>query len=1031
MGLIVPENQALDGGGLQAFEDATGLNFDDINEQTLQEAAQYIQYYQSMEENQRMYEAYDNDTFPSLRLEGHATANQMHGIPGCPFAANVAALALQHAHEMPVINEFANAVPARHPGAYAAVHQRHDGLPTSPRQFPEDTLSHRTFAMRRVVEFPASPSLTHAKAGRVPSTPTKQVVRRGSSAAPLTPRKRAQPATDDGYDSDVVEIVKDRQPSKKNQYNRRKAFYYVMKEYQEFTGGAGDADDSDGDNDDVTSDDYIAKRLAALNKPRKSEAAKGLTVAIIKQWLTNDWYDEFHARLSGNSTLDRKADQHAGALSDLGDESDASNTSVCRRRHTTSPAPGPSTSRHLVIAQKFTKKKDTVDIADTVDALLSDSTTPSNPLVDAAPDVDEGGENDWETECSPSVSEGVLEDVSEGGQMDWRTTSSGNDSVTDGSVYLQDNETDRSSGSFSPSLPPDTDTELESATSVSSSLSDATTNIDSDTVTSRVGLPPRNILDRWGSIANLDDIDSTDLEGATVVGFTNGVQLVPHQIAGREWMRRQEENVERAGGILADGMGLGKTIQVLSRIVDDRRLNDGMTGPTLVVCASGDLVVQWEAEITRFTNGIRVYKHMGPGRTESSLVLNNFDIVLSSYHIVLSEHKNFTNSKARVAKLMALYHLTWRRVVLDEAHIIKEHTNVTSEACFALQSTYRWCLTGTPIQNSVKDLYSYIRFLRIPPFSSWQSFQEHIMQRTDRRGHNPSSMALGKLHAVLSTMMLRRPKTAITLPDRRVHVELCYFSDAERKYYTQLAKALKQRVETALDSSGKHEGVLVSLIRLRQACAHLSIRASEFPNIHGEFGEKVSEDGSLIPVNSVNASSPKLRRLAQLLRTIQQRPWTLMRRTHKAVIFCQFDPMLDLIERQLKEENMTYVRCDGSMSVAQRKESLRKFRALPHVLCLVMSFRVGSLGLNLTACSNVILMDPWWNPALEEQAFDRVHRIGQTEDVDIYRLIVDRSIEQSILNLQAAKIRVADQALSDDIMKKWSRKEILGFFRAA
>ncbi|KAH9937842.1 SNF2 family N-terminal domain-containing protein [Epithele typhae] len=626
---------------------------------------------------------------------------------------------------------------------------------------------------------------------------------------------------------------------------------------------------------------------------------------------------------------------------------------------------------------------------------------------------------------------------------------------------------------------------------------------------------------------NHDDAEYT-VEDAMVDGFREGVMLLPHQVKARQFMKERETG-KASGGILADDMGLGKTISTVTRILDGRATKKdkeaGWSGSTLVVCPVA-LVSQWENEVKKYAPSLRVVQHHGPSRTSDPRELERAHIVVTSYSVVTSEFGAYAPAKdeskgkkkkgkgdfdsgddddsdsddaafrkktkaasKRGAKKDALFRVKWLRVVLDEAHNIKNRSTKAATSCCALEAKFRWCLTGTPMQNSVEELYSLIKFLRVRPLNDWQTFNSQIAKPV--KSGKPAR-PLKRLQVVLRVIMLRRTKTTIIngkpildLPARNVHVVECEFDTAERAFYN----SVEQMVQTSLEKlqqgniNKSYTSVLVLLLRLRQACNHRGLISKDYATdqeaVEPKSASQTSEDaddpadelaamlGGLgisrkpcqlcqKPLTSSNtwkndvcvdcedvykdaleaAASPtglpphssKTRMIVKILREAEERG-----EGEKTIIFSQFTSMLDLIEPFLRAEGMKFVRYDGSMDKMSRDKSIEDITKVKSTKIILISFKAGSTGLNLTCCNNVILVDPWWNPALEDQAFDRAHRFGQTRAVNIHKLSVKESVEQRILELQEKKRALAAAALAGDKLKnmRLGMDELVALFRSS
>ncbi|RGP69871.1 hypothetical protein FSPOR_4392 [Fusarium sporotrichioides] len=859
--------------------------------------------------------------------------------------------------------------------------------------------------------------------------------------------------------------------------------------------------------------------------------------------------------------------------------------------------------------------------------------------------------------------------------------------------------------------------------------------------------------------------DGKDVKDGTVDGLK--VKLLPHQVEGVEWMRGRELGpVKRGrvpkGGILADDMGLGKTLQTISLILTNQKPAKNAPGwkkhfetieKTTLVVAPLALIRQWEHEINdkvEKTHGLKVCVHHGPNRTKKFKELARYDVVITTYQILVSEHGN--SSDAENGLKAGCFGLHWWRVVLDEAHTVKNRNAKATKACYALNSEYRWCLSGTPMQNNLDELQSLIKFLRIRPYDNLKEWKEHIdLPLKNGRGH----IAIRRLHSLLRCFMKRRTKdilkedgalnpggkpsakgegssTGFKVTERKVVTVAAELSPAERKFYDRLAARADRSLEDQmLQGKVNYANALTLLLRLRQACNHpklvegklekdkdaMSIGStqknqeadidsmadmfagmgivSKDCNICGrglsgednksgrdicsechadlayfndherpekperlkkskkskskskkekkkqgvkknvvdqkvvdreivEVDEEEEEDdeshkatsrrsrsrNAVIDSDDEDAVSPQkttrkprnrnaildsdeeeeaegswlvpedeqgslhlgkaggeedenaegggdsigsedseddeskledksnlssfiendetadipyqkgedasdsddsddsLASLTDLTKRMAAQ--TLDDRTskaadtttayteedttavsgssdsdsasgsdsdsdssdassdeddsvfypsrdpnspqvlasskirelikilqkevkeHKFIVFSQFTSMLNLVEPFFRKERFRFVRYDGSMKNDEREESLRKLRSDPETRILLCSLKCGSLGLNLTAATRVVILEPFWNPFVEEQAIDRVHRLTQTVDVIIYKLTVSKTVEERILELQDKKRELAEQAIEGGMRKealKLGLNEIINLFK--
>ncbi|GAP92478.2 putative SNF2 family domain-containing protein [Rosellinia necatrix] len=782
------------------------------------------------------------------------------------------------------------------------------------------------------------------------------------------------------------------------------------------------------------------------------------------------------------------------------------------------------------------------------------------------------------------------------------------------------------------------------------------------------------------------------------------VRLLPHQIDGVEWMKNRELGpVKRGkvpkGGLLADDMGLGKTLQSISLILTNPKPADKHPGAekTTLVVAPLALIRQWEAELgekIEDAHRLKVLVHHGPQRTKRFEDLRRYDVVITTYQILVSEH-NSCNESVKAG----CFGLHWYRVILDEAHTIKNRNAKATKACYELRSVYRWCLSGTPLQNNLDELQSLVKFLRIKPYDDLREWRDHFdLPMKHGKGH----VAIKRLHSLLQCFMKRRTKdilkqdgalstgpsqsnhdeedgknsiASFKVTERKVVSIAAQFAPAERRFYDRLEQRTDKSLEAMMRSKLNYASALVLLLRLRQACNHpklvegklekdkdalseetrpkkndadvdaladllggldvevkhceicgweldaehrqpgsdkckacfadleyfkhheeggdlkapktrtkrkkkatnkkLTTKKAEVeafvkrkPRNHRaiidsddeEEGEWIVSDGeqgslrlgqaggtddenaegegetintedseeeesqggsrldSFIVDDGENASPGSLKRSTQPLDSDdsdlesvsamharlsqrrssprpaakdedsdavsesddesdsvsdegiseselrddsdtdndagqynsrskrQQIPHVLASakirqlisilqkeaHEHKFIVFSQFTSMLDLVEPFLRKEGLKYVRYDGGMKNDAREASLHSLRGDKNTRVLLCSLRCGALGLNLTAASRVVILEPFWNPFVEEQAIDRVHRLTQTVDVVVYKLTVEDTVEARILELQEKKRLLAAATIESGAKKESLRlglKEMLELFK--
>ncbi|MGH7858487.1 MAG: DEAD/DEAH box helicase, partial [Candidatus Binatia bacterium] len=428
------------------------------------------------------------------------------------------------------------------------------------------------------------------------------------------------------------------------------------------------------------------------------------------------------------------------------------------------------------------------------------------------------------------------------------------------------------------------------------------------------------------------------------------------------------------GGILADDMGLGKTVQVLAFLEERREgsangVGGARTVPALVVVPRS-LVFNWRREAERFAPKLRVVEHLGSGRNRGGNGFDDCDIVLTTYGTLRRD-------------IAHLKDVRFEWVILDEAQAIKNATTATAKAARLLSADHRLALSGTPIENHLGELWSLFEFLNPGMLGAASAFRS---ARTGARDLEESERTL-LAHAVRPFVLRRRKEqVARDLPARHEQTIYAELDRAERKAYDELRdhyrRSLLSRVER--DGLGKAKiHVLEALLRLRQAACH---------------------PGLIDRSRRVEPSAKLEILLAQLGQVLDE--------GHKAVVFSQFVSFLTIARSRLDRERITYAYLDGK--TRDREARVARFQTDPECRLFLVSLKAGGLGLNLTAAEYVYLLDPWWNPAVEAQAIDRTHRIGQTRQVFAYRLIARDTVEEKVLELQRSKRALADAIIGED-----------------
>ena len=438
-----------------------------------------------------------------------------------------------------------------------------------------------------------------------------------------------------------------------------------------------------------------------------------------------------------------------------------------------------------------------------------------------------------------------------------------------------------------------------------------------------------------------------------------------YQRLGLGWLRFLQDL--QFGGCLADDMGLGKTVTVLALLELRRAAKGGAPRASLVV-APRSLLFNWKREAQRFTPALRVAEYHGSGRDDVMASLADFDLVLTTYGTMRRD-------------IAALAGTKFDYVVLDEAQAIKNAATASAKATRHLRARHRLALSGTPIENQLGDLWSLFEFLNPGLLGSLQ----HGWLARARRG---DVAALDTLRRGLRPYILRRTKEQVApeLPPRNEDTMVCELEPGERKLYNQLRDHYRHAVLGLVDRQGLQRSrfqILEALLRLRQASCH---------------------PGLIDPARHAGSSA----KLDALLERLDE----ARAEGHKSLVFSQFTSFLAFVRRELDERGVAYEYLDGQ--TRDRERRVARFQQDPSCPLFLVSLKAGGLGLNLTAADYVFLLDPWWNPAVEAQAIDRAHRIGQERAVFAYRLIAADTVEERIVELQARKRRLAEAIISAD-----------------
>jgi SNF2 family DNA or RNA helicase len=452
-------------------------------------------------------------------------------------------------------------------------------------------------------------------------------------------------------------------------------------------------------------------------------------------------------------------------------------------------------------------------------------------------------------------------------------------------------------------------------------------------------------------------------------------QLREYQSVGLGWLNFLAEF--GFGGCLADDMGLGKTVQVLA-MLEGRRVRRAAgrqsprNKPSLVVVPRS-LVFNWIEEARRFTPRLRVCNYTGLDRQQVLEDLTNYDLMLTTYGTLRRDVLKFQE-------------LNFDYAILDEAQAVKNPGSQAAKACKLIKADHRLAMSGTPIENHLGELWSLFEFLN--PGMLGRSSTMKLL--ANGKGHAAAGQSDGRplLAQAMRPFILRRTKQQVLteLPEKTEQTLYCELDEQQRTLYNELRDHYRASLNQRIQESGLQKAkihVLEALLRLRQAACH----------------------PGLLDAERKGASSAKLETLLEQLSEV-------ISEGHKALVFSQFTSLLAIVRAQLDEREVVYEYLDGA--TRNRQERVERFQRDKQCPLFLISMKAGGQGLNLTAADYVFILDPWWNPAVEAQAVDRAHRIGQDRPVFAYRLIARDTVEEKILELQGSKRQLAEAIISED-----------------
>jgi SNF2 family DNA or RNA helicase len=453
------------------------------------------------------------------------------------------------------------------------------------------------------------------------------------------------------------------------------------------------------------------------------------------------------------------------------------------------------------------------------------------------------------------------------------------------------------------------------------------------------------------------------------------------------------------GGCLADDMGLGKTIQTLALlqynkenfIANEQNNNEtelslfhkAESKITSLIIVPASLIYNWENEIKRFVPGMNVYSYKGNQRKKSTSYFQNFDIILSSYHTVRQD-----------IELISIFNFHY--IILDESQVIKNPASMLYRTVTRLKSEFKLVLTGTPVENSLTDLWTQLNFVNPGLLGDLAFFRREFAKPIEKMGDDEKEL---KLRKIIQPFILRRTKEMVArdLPPVSEQTVFCDMSDDQFKLYDEEKSSVRNSILKSISSTGTEKSaiiVLQGLMKLRQLANHPVLTNEEY-----EFGSGKFE-------------------------TVLQDMESVISEGHKILVFSSFVKHLDLYAEELRKKRIRFAMLTGAST--KREKIVNSFQNDPENKIFLISLKAGGVGLNLTAADYVFILDPWWNPASEMQALNRAHRIGQQKSVFVYRYITSNSIEEKIVKLQERKSQLADIFISsNNPLKDIDLQEIL------
>ncbi|MGG5904692.1 DEAD/DEAH box helicase [Sphingobacterium daejeonense] len=482
-------------------------------------------------------------------------------------------------------------------------------------------------------------------------------------------------------------------------------------------------------------------------------------------------------------------------------------------------------------------------------------------------------------------------------------------------------------------------------------------------------------LNKLGEFDEINDVD-------TPVGFKGSLR--PYQKAGYNWFHFLGEY--RFGGLLADDMGLGKTVQTLALLQHQKEQLTGTDQPkTSLLIVPTSLIFNWQKEAEKFTPKLRVLLHTGTYRSKDNFAFSHFDLIITTYGVARIDEE-----------LLSGFYFNY--VILDESQNIKNPRSKSYSAIKHIKGKNKLALSGTPVENSVADIWSQMSFVNPGLLGNYTYFQKEFVHSIEKKKDEEKAR---RLQAIIKPFVLRRTKSQVAteLPPKSEQIFYCSMTDEQSEYYETVKSEYRNALlDGAFSGKASQIALLQGLTKLRQLANHPLMIDSQYTDGSGKFEAAIE--------------------------TMQ----SILKEGNKVLIFSQFVRHLQIFREYFDKNKIKYAYLDGSTT--DRNTAVKDFKENEQTKVFLISIKAGGVGLNLTEADYVFILDPWWNPAVEQQAIDRSHRIGQTKNVFIYKFIAKDTIEEKILALQGMKKSLASSLITTEegFVKSLSKEDISELF---